>query len=366
LVEYGATVGTWSMTTETCIYCGATFDPSKGAGDHIIPAAFGEFDGDVHFRRICPACNNKIGRCEEELVRCGPAAVLREVVDPAVPRGRRRGRGRVGTRGSRPPRWEADLGSHSEVVDPDRSRPGCVRVVDQIVLQCRDGTCRSVPLYPRMTADVLRKRIAAGGITTVATVWLRCDDEALWDQYSNLLRTVWPESPLKRLESVPADMHSVLTKVALRVSSAYFRAIAKIALHYYLVNNIRCIRGDEPEFEAIRHFIIGGGDPDPFFPREGPQFKLPMGTKVDTGTIVSKRWCHILAADETDTVVTAYVQLFTGPSYVGHGYHVRLALLNSRIYPAARRRGHIYEYYEKQASLGKAGRVRPVSFGCVG
>ena len=46
---------------EPCIYCSKSFDPTKGQGDHIIPAQLGEFRDDVRFRGICRECNTHMG-----------------------------------------------------------------------------------------------------------------------------------------------------------------------------------------------------------------------------------------------------------------------------------------------------------------
>lgn len=46
---------------EQCIYCGSAFDPAAGDGDHIFPAALGEFLGFDVFRGACTPCNNRIG-----------------------------------------------------------------------------------------------------------------------------------------------------------------------------------------------------------------------------------------------------------------------------------------------------------------
>ncbi len=62
------------MKRRRCIYCPKEFDPSRGEGDHILPAALGEFRGDVRFRGQCPSCNNVIGRFEQQVVQSGPEA----------------------------------------------------------------------------------------------------------------------------------------------------------------------------------------------------------------------------------------------------------------------------------------------------
>src|SRR5438105_4823171 len=61
-VESGLLPG-WkrAMKRRRCIYCPKEFDPSRGEGDHILPAALGEFQREVRFRGQCPSCNNTIG-----------------------------------------------------------------------------------------------------------------------------------------------------------------------------------------------------------------------------------------------------------------------------------------------------------------
>jgi hypothetical protein len=68
--------------TANCIYCGKTFDPSKGQGDHVIPAAWGEFRNDIRFRGLCQKCNQKIGKTEQHMLQCGPERIFREMVVP--------------------------------------------------------------------------------------------------------------------------------------------------------------------------------------------------------------------------------------------------------------------------------------------
>src|SRR5207253_22714 len=83
------------MSAVKCIYCSVAFDGAKGGGDHIIPAALGEFRNDTRFRNCCPHCNNRIGRSEQVVLHCGPEAFFRRVVKPALPASRRRGRSMV-------------------------------------------------------------------------------------------------------------------------------------------------------------------------------------------------------------------------------------------------------------------------------
>ena len=129
-------------------------DSAKGQGDHVIPSAFGEFDGDIRFRRCCSQCNNLIGRSEEQLIRCGIEAVVRRFV-PAHSTGKRKKRnqkstgGGPGARGASAPTylvWEDD---HHILARPHANgQPGDVEPLEQLVLLGEDGKEYPMRLHP--------------------------------------------------------------------------------------------------------------------------------------------------------------------------------------------------------------------------
>ncbi|MDZ4802707.1 MAG: hypothetical protein SGI92_31485 [Bryobacteraceae bacterium] len=84
------------------------------------------------------------------------------------------------------------------------------------------------------------------------------------------------------------------------VSSAYFRALAKIGFHYVLTH-IPTIVGNEPEFRPLREFIrYGTGEPDRFLHRldETPAANGPPG--------------HVLTAVAIPESITVNMQFFIG------------------------------------------------------
>ena len=101
---------------DNCIYCGIQFDSSKGQGDHVIPVQLGEFRNDKRFRRICPKCNNKIGRSEQQFLACGPASFFRKIVKPNIPPKRQRGQSSIAALGVPSPKSTIDHGDHRELV----------------------------------------------------------------------------------------------------------------------------------------------------------------------------------------------------------------------------------------------------------
>src|SRR5437763_603166 len=111
---------------ENCIYCRIVFDASRGEADHILSCQLGEFENDIRFRRICRACNSRIGKCEEQFLRCAPELYGRMKVNPKVPTVRRRRQSQklLGAMGAPGPQFTMDCGDHPELVrlmpkDPD-------------------------------------------------------------------------------------------------------------------------------------------------------------------------------------------------------------------------------------------------------
>jgi hypothetical protein len=347
---------------ETCIYCSSRFDSSKGEGDHIIPAQLGEFRDDVRFRRICPKCNSRIGQSEQQFLRCSPEAFFRRIVAPALPRRRKRGRswGR-GAHGAPPPKFTMRSDDHTQIVEPMIDRPQNMGPVDHVAVRCKDGNDYHFRLFTGMRPEQLRDRVARAGIADFETARFHCD-QANSEEYAALVQAAWPQKRLRVLAPTEPGVHKAEGRITFRFGDHYFRAIAKIAFHYYLVHSRRGTRGDEPEFASIRRFILEGGDVSDFFDTSGPKFEVPFGELATGKAITPSQWCHTLAAHEAAQVVVGYVHLFAGPQCVRRPHHVRLGSVQGRIVLPAGVFGHVYEYDKVQPASGYAGTVCPVSF----
>jgi hypothetical protein len=59
-----------------CLYC----DFEATTLEHVIPAAFGEFEGAPNLEdRLCTICNNqRLSLLDEQISRCGPEGFMRE------------------------------------------------------------------------------------------------------------------------------------------------------------------------------------------------------------------------------------------------------------------------------------------------
>ncbi|KKK75201.1 hypothetical protein LCGC14_2876130, partial [marine sediment metagenome] len=135
-----------------CIYCGTPVDLSKGEGDHVIPAALGEFKYDKHFKRICPDCNHRIGLSEEQMLRCGPEWLFRQIVAPVTSRGRGKPKSSVGSQGMPPPKALVHTEDGKLAAKPHRDMRS-MEPVDQLVIHDEAGQQVPLELRPRMTAE---------------------------------------------------------------------------------------------------------------------------------------------------------------------------------------------------------------------
>lgn len=341
----------------TCIYCPTEVDPSRGAGDHVIPAALGSFRNDLRFRGICRDCNTKIGSLEETLLRSAPEAMIRRF----TPGGRgKRGNSWVAAKGGARPKATINHGDHTELVEIDPKNPDNWFPIDQLVVRDAKGDEQHLRLFPDMTAETLRRNILNANPMPNSPIHLHAE-EPNHAVYIKLLAEIYPDSPYVDGKSVKAGIHRVRGRIEFRFSTDYYRALAKIALHYYLVVSRRGLRGNEPEFTDIRRFIMEGGNHEAFFGASGARFVSPFRELPDGGALMSSVWCHILAADEERAEAVVNIMLFAGPKRLPPSHHIRLARFNSPIIIPGAQSAHKYIYHNQPDEDGYAGVVSDVS-----
>jgi hypothetical protein len=307
-----------------------------------VPAALGRFEKEFVFRRICRACNSQIGQCEEHLVRCSPAAVIRRLVSPDTKRNKR-GHGWVGAKGAPPPEFWIDHIDHHELVDASKDNPQNVLLIEQLVVMDKNQNEYHVRLFPGMTPEQLRSKLGVRGIVPVGKSYLYAESRS-WDGYVELLEAVWPGSTVVHEGTTEPGEYSFRGTAKFVLHEDYWRALAKIGFHYYLLNTRRPFRGDEPEFSAIRQFILKGGDWRPFFSGARSIFCQPFGRLPGGLATLPESWTHVLAADESGTSAVAAVCLFAGPKYAAPTYHVRLGEFRSPLVVPGAMFTHAYLY----------------------
>lgn len=333
------------MIANMCIYCQGPITPS-GKGDHIIPAALGDFLCATHFRLICVACNNKIGQLEQQLLQCGPEALERLGAPVVGRRGRRNRHPKlVGAGGAPPPLTveETPLGPRSvHLIEPQKGTP-----VEELTIMDENEHWHRLPLHPQMKAEALRQRVCQMGLkeTRQGNLFAPADH---YDGYLRLIKEAWPESVHIPLH-VPPGTGQIDTKTTFTVTDNYFRAIAKIAFHYYLAFS-RCAFGHESEFAGIRDFIIHGGDPRQFFVMPSHfRIHIPRGAS-------HQHHSHYVAYDESGNKVRAFVRLFAKDSSGTVPYEVEWPRRKS-VLVLKPHQAHEYRYEDVIDHKQVAGRV---------
>jgi hypothetical protein len=210
-----------------------------------------------------------------------------------------------------------------------------VRAMDQLVIVDRDGRRHFIRLFPEMTAESVRKKVEALGVG-IAAAHLRVDAQHS-AKYMELLQAVWPTMKYEQQPGRGVGADRVRCLVGCLVDQDYYRALAKIAFHYFLVTSTRGFHGSEAEFEAIRHFVMHGGDHREFFDRPEVRFRLPEHEAPNT-------WVHLLAATEEDRRAVALVALFVGPRNQPLMHHISLGRLRSNIIVPGFHSFHEYAY----------------------
>jgi len=342
-----------------CLYCGNQFDPNRGEGDHIIPAQFGEFRNDVRFRRVCPPCNSRIGQAEQQMVQSSSLGFYRNIIKPQSRRLKKRGIGRPrGAMGAPPPKYMVNTGNHYALVELSADNPREVVLVDYILVRDKEGKEAHIRLYPNIRAKQIESALSKTGLGEMEKCWLSCSEKHE-TEYANLLRRIWPGLKLEWGEPTLTGVYpSVPGRAEFQMNMHYFRAIAKIAFHYYLTHTRRGYRGNEDFFADIRHFILHGGDQDLFFNQnKRPRFVIPFGELPTGGAITPSQWSHVLAASEANGQAVVYVHLFVGPEGIRPPHYVSLGQWNSPIIEPNNAWGHVYLYDNSQQNGNTAGYV---------
>lgn len=349
---------------ESCIYCGASFDATRSEGDHVIPSALGEFEGDRRFYQVCPECNGQIGRSEQVMLQCGPERIFRDLIRLAAPRTRRkRGRSHVGASGSPAPTTLAFVDGTPLLVRTSRDESGTVEPVDQIVITRCDGETSHVRLYAGMSAETLRERVTQEAPAGFHALQIHCGDGTR-KKFEDLVAEGWPHLKFQDLPDTPAGSRQVTCRHEFTYDDRYFRAIAKIAFHYFLLNTQRNLRGDEEQFGPIRAFILDGGDVTRFFSANELRFDTGCANLSSGAAITTNHWTHFLAVDESldySRRIVAHVQLFVGPKIVMLQYRVALCQGGGEIVIHNACCAHYYEYSVPQPEKGFAGKVHRAS-----
>lgn len=340
---------------DRCIYCKAQVDLGA-TGDHVIPRVAGDFSGGLLFKRICVACNNKISRHEEHTFRCAPESVKRSLALPM------KKNTRPGSHGSPGPQHFIRQNDHLEWVTLRQDGQGTyLSPCDHIAFTNADGQPKCIKLHERMTEQSLRRKLAEHNIRQGEPLHLHAD-AGTWDRWVAILGSIYPNSPMSRTSELGAGVHEAPVRTRLRFDrTSRMRTYAKIAFHYFLVNQNRSYTGAEPLFEPIRSFIMdGAGDQGRFFDDVRQVVNLPGGVLPGGGAECPCHWCHVLAMVDEMPEILVSVCLFAGPECPPVGVGVRIASYGPRWTPGGAQSAHLYQIGHPETPASRDGIVIPM------
>lgn len=347
---------------QRCIYCEDLYDPSKGNGDHIIPESLGPIPGSLVFRGLCLKCNNEIGKLEQELLQITPEAARRRFAGLA----RSRRNKRVGPKpagGLPPPKFIRLDTEYEKLVDLDPDKPSRVVPVDQLVLELKDG--RSIPV--RIPAS-----ISLIGLKSLIERHARTEDirEIKFsasvndaDRIQAMIQDIWPLSKLLESNTVEPYAAQIPISVECHYGSGSWRALAKIAFHYFLSQSKYGYGGNEKIFDPIRRFIRRDeGDRSEFFLEKGPDFVAPIGWEADGGILVPENWMSFICCIETGQSAIVGVYLLLGPEAPPQPHYVQIFAQRHSLFTREYAYGHQYVYVGDTDNGERKSRVEPVQW----
>ena len=337
-----------------CIYCNTSHELCRKA--HLLPLGLGAFENQRTLKhRVCSPCDSEIGKCEEQLIKCGPEAILRIALGI---------KGRSGSRSTSPLR-RSHAGQEAlqfKVPYPDTDYevlaepiPGTRnwQPLPQIVIIAPNGECRQILVTEGMTPEELERRVSSTGIKGKVIFWPIAGIKEEQDRVVNLFnQTKFSSGEYLDLNIRPCNEPAKLIGT-IRVDKRYFRAIAKIAFHYFLAY-YDGFDGSELVFDPIRRFIRYGNGKIEFFVR---QERGNLVSDLDKG-YRPKYYGHFLIGNVDNQKVMCFLQLFIGRDIDPLHYVVFLGRNPRNILLPTETFGHFYSYLEPDKRKGYAGTMQ--------
>lgn len=342
-------------STSKCIYCNSPQDLCRSS--HIVSRCLGTFKNQPTLRyKVCKKCEEAIGKCEDILAKCAPEALLkanlgikgRHKKTTSPFRRKHAGHGPIKMKIKYP-------GTDYEMlVEPSGDGRNC-QITPHIEIRDANGNRKQVIVEKpnSLTAEELKKKIFSTGMKNPTKVWPRMQNNEQVDRIFELLK----ECGLYTSEEVAEDIKPFEGIVKAEGQTTWderrFRAIAKIAFHYYVNYNNFNHMGDEDLFKAIRCFIrYGNGNWGDVVSENKGYFveQLKRGWKPPS-------YGHIIAATVTQGFVKVNIQLFVGPNYEPPYYEVLLCRNTFKIGIPETVFGHNYVYFEDDKKQSYSGSI---------
>jgi len=346
------------MEDLACIYCGQKDNLSE---EHYLPRGLGKFRGYEPLKgRICAECNNVFSPLDEQILRSGREAFLREIL--GIEGRRRKGEKRPspflrGSAGAPPLLMETMHPKHNikiylEVIRGTRT----ARPLRQLVLLDQGGQWHGIRIPDHMKeSSQLRAELHSRGVERILVghILLNEDTERTWIEH--LFSDFKADGPIEwSTTGDDEETYDAKIVVTTTVTQNYFRGLAKIGFHYFLCH-IKHFRGSEDAFEGIRNFIKNGGTTEDFLEERSDQ----VIEQLKLGCYRLNCWGHILVAEMDYQMLRAKVQLFVGPEFLAPVYIINLGRNPLRI-DYSECKAHFFRYFEAGEVDGFCGEVEKI------
>lgn|GEM_PF-1208259 len=331
-----------------CIYCDTSQKLCRSS--HIIPRCLGTFRNQPTLRyRVCRDCEEAIGQCEDILAKCAPEALFkanlgikgRHEKSTSPFRRKHMGYGPIKMKIKYP-------GTDYEMlVEPVGDGKNC-QIIPHIEICDAHGNNKQIIIEDpdSLTADKLKKLIFSTEIKHPTKVWPRMQKNEQVDRIFDLLKACGLYVSEEMAEDIKPFEGTVKAGGQIVGDGRRFRAIVKIAFHYYLNFNSFKHTGDEDVFMPVRDFIrYGKGRLKDFIIEKKGYFveQLKWGWKPPT-------YGHIIVATVNDGFINVKIQLFVGPNYEPPYYEVFIGENPFKIEIPGIIFGHNYAYDDNQES----------------
>ena len=144
--------------------------------------------------------------------------------------------------GAPPPTHIINSGDHNELVQVSDNEPHDVFDVEHLEVTTDDKKTSHIRLYAGMRPEQLRKQVKPQLEIGISKIHLSCSEDN-GDEFETLLSKAFPDSKYIRLSTREPGTSTVNGQINITVNEHYFRAVAKIGLHYYLAHNRRNLSG---------------------------------------------------------------------------------------------------------------------------
>lgn len=327
-----------------CIYCDT--DNPKWVKSHVVPRLMGTFKNQPSLlNRVCVDCDKEIGKCEALLAKCTIEAVLLKHIGIV---GRHREKSlspfRKGHSGYPPIRMVTILpGYDNETrVEPIGDSTNA-DILPQLILIDAQGNYEELVINNPDCISItewslLLKKCFEGKVKDLKAIEISNEQFTLIKRVFNKYGITFTSE--EDVNISPLHAH-VLAEGCVTYDKRYFRAIAKIAFHYFLLHS-KLFDGSEAEFKSIHRFIRYG---------EGDEWNLIEKGNQSIAQDPSGRdrpsyYGHVLRTEIASKVISVYVQLFIGHDYMPEWYRVHLSQKMRKVFLQTEEFGHYYKYFE--------------------